>query len=442
MQRRPLPPTVLALALLALTACDPPERAGETTPGASMDPIAEEYVKLVLAVGQHDEDYVDAYYGPQAWREAARSGTQPLDTLAERAAALVSRLDAVEPAAGDEMGELRRRSLGAQLRALAARVRMLGGERLTFDEESRALYDAVAPRHEAAHFDALLARLDPLLPGAGPAAARYREFRDRFVIPEEQLEATFAVALEVCRSASAARVALPPGETFEIEYVSGEPWSAYNWYQGGFRSLIQLNVELPIHIDRALDLACHEGYPGHHVYNVLLEKELVRGRGWIEFTVYPLFSPQSLIAEGTANYGVELAVPDAERLEYEKHKLFPLAGLDSSQAERYREVQRLAEELAWAGTEAARRYIDGEIDAGETARWLEQYALMSPEHAAQRVQFFDRYRSYVINYTLGEDLVRRWVEARGATADERWAALVELMSVPRLPSALAEAPPS
>ena len=29
-----------------------------------MAQIAHEYVRLVLAMGQHDKDYVDAYYGP------------------------------------------------------------------------------------------------------------------------------------------------------------------------------------------------------------------------------------------------------------------------------------------------------------------------------------------------------------------------------------------
>src|SRR5206468_12979210 len=32
-------------------------------PAPSMNAIAEQYVKLVLAVGQHDADYVDAFYG-------------------------------------------------------------------------------------------------------------------------------------------------------------------------------------------------------------------------------------------------------------------------------------------------------------------------------------------------------------------------------------------
>ena len=84
-------------------------------------------------------------------------------------------------------------------------------------------------------------------------------------------------------------MALPTGETFTVEYVNDKSWSGYNWYQGGFRSLIQVNTDLPIFIDRAIDLACHEGYPGHHVYNALLEKTLVRDRGWVEFSVYALF---------------------------------------------------------------------------------------------------------------------------------------------------------
>ena len=136
--------------------------------------------------------------------------------------------------------------------------------------------------------------------------------------------------------------------------MTNKSWSGYNWYQGDFRSLIQVNTDLPIYIDRAIDLACHEGYPGHHVYNALLEKHLVRDRGWVEFTVYPLFSPQSLIAEGTANYGIEVAFPGRERVEFERTVLFPAAGLDPARAAEYYEVQALVDQLAYAGNEAAR----------------------------------------------------------------------------------------
>jgi hypothetical protein len=136
-----------------------------------------------------------------------------------------------------------------------------------------------------------------------------------------------------------------------VEYVTNKPWAGYNWYKGGFRSVIQVNTDLPIYIDRAVDLAAHEGYPGHHVYNALLEKNLLRDRGWVEFSVYALFSPQSLIAEGTANYGKQVAFTEIDRLALERDVLWPLAGLDVTHLENYYRVQRLTKELSFAGNE-------------------------------------------------------------------------------------------
>jgi hypothetical protein len=225
-----------------------------------------------------------------------------------------------------------------------------------------------------------------------------------------------------------------------VEYVTNKSWSGYNWYQGNYRSLIQVNTDLPIFADRAIDLACHEGYPGHHVYNVLLEKTLVRDRGWPEFQIYPLFSPQSLIAEGTANFGIEIAFPPADRLKFEREVIFPAAGLDPSSAERYYAVMGLADRLSYAGNEAARRYIDGEFDTGAATAWLERYGLYSAARARQRMRFVDQYRSYVINYNLGKDMVAEYIDAKsGADPIRRWAAFTELLASPRLPSGLAVA---
>ena len=400
-------------------------------------PLAERYVRLVLAVGQHDADFVDAYYGPEAWKPAPSSAPPPRE-LATQADALAAALEATAVPA-DALLRLRREYLIAQTRAVRARLSMLTGTKLSFDEESKALYDSVAPTRDEAYYDALLKKLDGQVPGAGPLADRVEGFKQRFVIPRDKLDAVFRAAVEACRVETAKYLTLPAGEQFTIEYVTGKSWGGYNWYQGQYRSLIQVNTDLPIFIDRAIDLACHEGYPGHHVYNVLLEHHLVRGRGWQEFTVYPLFSPQSLIAEGTANYGIDVAFPAARRLALERETLFPLAGLDPAQAERYYDVLTALDGLSYAGNEAARRYLDGRITAAQAADWLVTYTLTSRARAEQRVRFIDQYRSYVINYNLGKDLVRAHVERRGGTADnpaERWRIFGELLSSPRLPSGL------
>ncbi len=414
-----------------------------------MDRLAPDYVRLVLALGEHDADYVDAYYGPPEIREEVRADPPDLDAIAAEAEVLAGRL-AELPEPPEELLGLRKRYLVRQLAALSARVAMLRGERLSFDEESRALYDAVAPRHGAEHFQASLDRLDRRLPGEGSITERYEAWQQDFVIPPDRLDAVFQAAIAACRERTAEHVELPAGESFEVEYVTGKTWSAYNWYQGGYHSLIQVNTDLPITIDRAIDLACHEGYPGHHVYNALLEKHLTNDRGWIEMAVYPLFSPQSLIAEGTANFGIEMAFPaggesgseQEARARFEAETLFPLAGLDPARAGEYYEIYGLRQGLAHAGNEAARRYLDGEIDAAEAAGWHERYGLMARPRAEQRVAFIDQYRAYVINYNLGQDLVRDYVAALGGTPDRperRWEIFTGLLTAPHTPSGIVAA---
>ena len=408
--------------------------------------VAERYAHLVLALRQHDPDYVDAFYGPPEWKTQAEKEKKSLDAIGAEAVELSAALAKMPDIAtsGDEMLKLRHEYLEKQISALAARVRMLKGEKLKFDDESRALYDAVAPTYRQSgsepdsHFDEIINQLDAKIPGKGPLWERYENWRKPFVIPKEKLDAVFQLAIKECRARTQAHVALPPNESFTVEYVTNKPWGGYNWYKGNFHSVIQVNTDLPIYIDRAVDLAAHEGYPGHHVYNSLLEKNLVRDRGWPEFSVYALFSPQSLIAEGTANFGRDVAFPTKnERMKFEKEVLFPAAGIDSKRADEYYAVQDLMKQLDYAANEAARRLINGEIDEKAAAQWLQEYAVMDPARAQQRVKFIKRYRRYVINYNLGEDVVRRYIEKRsGADPEKRWSEFGKLLSSPRLPSGL------
>ncbi|MGI8436147.1 MAG: hypothetical protein ACR2NX_04490 [Chthoniobacterales bacterium] len=427
----------LVLLCLCLSN-DFPAAASNARPGSPTNEIAEAYVKLVLALGQHDKNYVDAYYGPPEWKAAVAKEKKPLAAIGEEAKKLQTALAAL-PKPAEEIEQLRLTYLEKQLSALEARVRMLQGEKMTFDEESRALYDAVAPTQMEAHFQKILDQLEKKIPGTGPLAQRYTEWRKRFIIPREKLDTVFQLAIKACRERTLAHIKLPPNESFTVEYVTGKPWGGYNWYQGNYRSLIQVNTDLPAYIDRAIDLAAHEGYPGHHVYNTLLEKNLVRDRGWVEFTVYPLFSPQSLIAEGTANFGKEVVFTPAERMAFEKKELFPAAGIDPALADGSYAVPKMTEDLGYAVNEAARRYLNGEIDAAAAAAFLEKYGLMDAKRAAKRVSFIDQYRSYVINYNLGEDLVRHYINEHGGTAEhpeKRWEEFARLISSPRPPSGL------
>ena len=260
-------------------------------------------------------------------------------------------------------------------------------------------------------------------------------YRKNFVIPADKLDVVFQRAINECKQRTAAHISLPENEDFSLEYVQDKPWSGYNWYKGKAYSLIQINSERPIDISRAIDLGCHEGYPGHHTYNALLEHKLVDELGWQEFSVYPLYSPQSLIAEGTANYGITLAFPLEQKMEFERDGLYPLAGLDPTKAAEYAAFLKLMAKLSYAGNEIARQYINGDIDGEQAVAMLQQYSLNSEAEARQRLRFFDSYGAYVINYNWGKDLVKDYIEQTDDQT-ERWARFSRLLTTPRVPSSI------
>ena len=137
----------VSLTLLALPACR--SEAPSVDQGASLlstdtvrtvNAIAERYVRLVLALGQHDRDYVDAYYGPAEWKKEAEARRRSLPEIRAEANRLIARIETLSPPArGDDLARLRRKYLSTQLRSLASRAEILSGRRMTFDGESRSL---------------------------------------------------------------------------------------------------------------------------------------------------------------------------------------------------------------------------------------------------------------------------------------------------------------
>jgi len=168
----------------------------------------------------------------------------------------------------------------------------------------------------------------------------------------------------------------------------------------------------------------------------LVEERLARGKGWKEYEVNPLYSPTSVLSEGSANYGIDLAFPSAERLAFERDVLYPLAGLDLQSAEAYWQMQQMTEALSGARLTIAKMYLDGEVSRSKALDLTQKYLLLSPARAEQSVGFTDHYRSYVINYGWGKDLVRGYIERGNPDEKTRWQRMEKILSEPTLPSDL------
>ena len=164
---------------------------------------------------------------------------------------------------------------------------------------------------------------------------------------------------------------------------------------------------------------------------MLLEKNLYHDKGLLEISVYPLFSPQSLIAEGSANYGIDVVFPGRDKIDFAKSVLLPLAGLDTTGITLYFNALEAKSKLNYVRNEVGRQMLNGSMNETEALRWLEEYGLYNHETALKGISFIKSNRSYVINYNYGMDLVKAYVEKKlnGSTnPDMKWKVFGDLLS--------------
>ena len=298
-----------------------------------------------------------------------------------------------------------------------ARLRPVRGPRPPLRE---LLFAADVPMEADPPLNAIRIELQSRLPGGGSLATRLASFDAQFVIPPERVPSVITQAVAVCRAETMRRIDLPQEESLTIDYVRGRPWLGYARYLGGFRTAMEVNLDFPLTVDRAITLACHEAYPGHHVYNVLREQRFVRERGWQEFTVMQARSPASFTAEAFATFAGSQALTETTRAALARDILFPLAGLPTGQAANHISISRLVERLDVAIARVSLRYLAGDLDRRAAADRLERDALMA--HSDATLDFLDGYRAYALAYTAG----RAYFAQRAAGA-EVWQFLASAM---------------
>ncbi len=388
----------VALALMAGCAAPPPE--------VTLATVAEGYVRVALQLAQHDPTLVEVWRGPESWRPGPRV---PVALLLQRITSLRQQLAQVP---GNDASE-RRDYLAGQLKALELAARRLLGESSTFAAEALAGFDYVVSTPNEG--DAAMSReaLARELPGTSPLVTRYAEFKKHLVVPAPQAEALMRAALNACRSETQA-FGLPAGESVELAFVDDSPWDGSALYLGGHRTRITVNRRAAMDVSRALRLACHEGYPGHHWQFMLIDDELVQRRGWQEFALAPMFGRHLFVNEGAAETGADLAFPDEARAALYREVLFPLAGLPVAQAERLVRVESLVAALEPIAIHIIGDYLDGRTPHDAAIERLREEALTLEPDAL--LAFAERYRSRVLAYPGGRSVVRRTIGEGGAAA--------------------------
>jgi hypothetical protein len=399
------------MLLLAIGCAGPPSR--------TLDDIAKGYVRASLQLAQHQPSLVDAWRGDQAWRPGPRTPVAETRRDIESLASDLALGNRVEIAAAD-----RRRAsyLRRQLTALDLAARRLLGEQMTFADEVITAYGTPLPSSDGALLQAARDRLGRLLPGTGTLGERHAAFRRSVTIPRAREADVLRPALDECRTRTRARIALPADESLELRVGVDSEWDGFARYQGGHRSVVEISGRSPLDISRALRLACHEAYPGHHVQDLLLD-EVIETSHRPELLLQPVFGPHLLIAEGAAEVGADLAVPPNERARVYRDVLLPRAGLPGDRADMLVAVETEVFTLEGAIPGIVAAYLDSRASREATLEALaNDAAVMEPETL---LAFAERQRTRVIAYVLGRHVVSTWLATQGGN---KWDALASLFS--------------
>jgi hypothetical protein len=359
--------------------------------------LAHRYLKLGLRLGRHVDGIVDSYAGPAEIADAVDA--EPLREPGELAADAQELLDEVDDG-----------WLHDQVRGLHTCAAFMAGAPGSYADEVEGCY-GVRPEHtDESAFEAAHAELDRLLPGDGPLAERYEDWRKSITVPADRIEQTVAGLIEEARSWTREIVELPDGEGVDLEVVGDRPWLAFCEYRGGLRSRISVNADLPISAYELLHITCHETYPGHHTERVCKDDGLVQREGHLEETLVLMPTPQSLVSEGIAELGSELLLSSegGERL---TQVLATVAGIDLDLAHALA-VSRAREPCGWAEVNASLMLHEDGASADEVQAYLVRWGLRTPDFAAHVVRFMTEpsSRTYILNYSAGRDLCRAYVD--------------------------------
>ena len=399
----------------------------------SLEPVITEYLELGLTIERLFPGFVDAYHGDPEIKSRVDGAEAPEPAaLLERTRVLMASLDSadLEPA--------RSRFLQAQARAMETVARMLAGESLSYTAEVASLFDIEPEFTPEAHFDDAIAELDALLPGTGGVAERMVAWRDRTVVsPDVARQLIDRIAIET-RARTARLIDLPAEDEVEFRMVSNQPWSGYNWFLGGGKSRVEINTDLPIRASGLLDLIAHEAHPGHHTEHSLKEICNYREKGWGEYAIQLINTPECVISEGIATLAASFIFEEGEGARWMAEEIYPMAGLPAD-PEREAGIARAGAALRAVGANAALLMHDRGASEDEVVAYFMRYGLDDAERARHRLGFISSplWRAYIFCYHAGRDLLAAWLET-SVDRTERDNRIRQLMLEPVTPGMIAE----
>lgn len=370
----------------------------------ALDRVAEEYVLLAHRLDKHRKGLVDAHYG-KASELKAIVDSEPLielDALRGDAERILQALN------GDDSE--RARYLRKQTTALKIIIEKKRGMPISYREEARLCYgistiDAINEIELLDIVREIDERLDSGEFGDGELSERFVNWRARFELKGDELLAFVLAAMNFAKAKTESLFPLPDNAV-EVSLVANKPWTGYHWYRGNYRSLYELNVDVPATIWGALHITTHETFCGHHAEAVVKESELARKRGFVEFSIAALGTPHSLVSEGLAECASFIVIGDAPAVVewLREHRHLHHRDLSENDARLIELIEKLGRKPI---VNAALLMHDENARDDDVFAYLRQYLPNEPSLLRRAIARLrdDDFRAYMLTYPIGKELI-------------------------------------
>jgi hypothetical protein len=284
---------------------------------------AEQFVKLCGEVGNYTEkltgvSVVDAYTGPKELHPKNQSIDKTPEELVHD---IHETFDSIR---GEIHNPLRFEYMMGELHSLNTVVDWLSGKELSYAQLVEGLFHIELKQFSENEIDESIQLLESQISDFSGTSLLDKVTRfgsegevtgnDLKILIEKELQPKSEEVGKLFRDRVFSQMGSSvPDKGVQYEAVQNQPWSGYNWYQGGFRSLNQFNIDAKFNKDTLLNVIYHE-YE-HHVSNLWREKAYLNSQE-LELSIVPLHTGRCVISEGTADTAKEFlgVVDDSPRM--------------------------------------------------------------------------------------------------------------------------------
>ncbi|WXG46211.1 MAG: hypothetical protein WED05_06030 [Candidatus Atabeyarchaeum deiterrae] len=260
--------------------------------------FSSKYLIACLRLGRHVNDLVDSYYGPMELIEKVdKEHSRPLGEI------FLDFEELKKEIVSAQIDEMRKTFLLKQVKALQATTREKMGVTAPYREYVSSTLDIEPKDVKEQEISELRTQLETLLKKKGyhgNLTEMLLESKKKRLISGERLVDLFYNLLTEARYETMKSFNLPAGERVELSILKDRPWTSDNRYLGNYKSLVELNIQMPVTSSSLPLHVTHQSYPGHHTEHVLKEMELYLGKKQLESSILLVNTPECTMSEGLA----------------------------------------------------------------------------------------------------------------------------------------------